>query len=680
MATSGYSDAWVSQWDTLRFNWWQTGQSIPNNETYISWNLQLISGKYGAIYSSPARAWSVNVNGASYSGTASVGIGNNTTNTLASGSTTISHNNDGTKWFAYSFSQAFEITFSGSWIGTVSGSGSETLDSIPRYATITGAPDFNDEDTNLTIYFDNPGNFDLKLKMEAGGDNELILRDRVTKTSPYTFVLTEDEKKLLRQKCTGDYLSVRFTVVTYLNGVETNWSWTDKTMTLVNYNPTLNPTVVDVGAYSTAFTGDPNKIILNFNVVEIKFNAVAQKEASIVSMNATCGNTSIYADGSMGYVNSGTFVFSVTDSRGHTATKTITKETINYIPLSCNASYEAELVEETTANITLNIGGNYFNGSFGARSNALTLEYRYKVNNGSYPTDDNGNDVWTTITNPTLSDGKYSAQKTLNGVNYQDTYTFQVRAADVINNGNGAKYSELVVKILPVFDWSENDFNFNVPVRAPLISGYSGTPLPDGNWSDKNYWMALDNGVYFYNFEYDGYTVGSADSMPYNWGFVEKIGTDSNFSAIFYAQPNGLIYRLSGNFNQFHGWHALALESYPVTSIFITYSHDSPASIFGGTWTRIENRFLWGCDGNGGIGDTGGEYSHTLTIDEMPSHNHYGFATDVNTTIHDTNTDRYPYGTWTNDYNSVYTGSTGGNQPHNNLPPYIMVSIWRRTA
>lgn len=680
MATSGYRDVVVTNWDTLRFNWWQTGQSIPNNETYISWNLQLISGKYGAINSSTSKAWSVNVNGSYYSGSVSVYIANNTTKTLASGSTTISHNSDGTKSFAYSFSQDFKITFSGSYIGTVSGSGSESLDSIPRYATMTGAPDFNDEDTNLTIYFDNPGNFDLQLKIEAGGDRALIVRDKVTKTSPYTFVLSEDEKKRLRQKCTSTSMPVRFTVATYLNGVVTNWQWIDKTMTLINYMPTLNPTVVDVGSVSTTLTGDPNKLIMHYNLARVAFNAAAVKEASISSMKVTCGNYSRTSDGDIWHVESGTFIFTVTDSRGNSVSKTVTKETIDYIPLTCNAWYDTELVEETTANITLNIWGNYFNGSFGASSNTLTLEYRYKVNNGSYPTDDNGNDVWTAVTNPTTSDSKYTASKTLTGVDYQDTYTFQVRASDVINSGDNAKHFEFKAKIVPVFDWSEKDFNFNVPVYAPFISGYGGTLLPDGNWSDKNYWHWLDNGLYWYDAGYSGYTVGSADLIPANWGFIEKIGNDHDYSVMLYSQPTGPIYRLTGNNNSLYGWHNIALDAYPVNSIYISYSHDSPASLFGGTWTRIENRFLWGCGSDGGIGVTGGEYSHTLTVDEMPSHSHYVFATDINTTGHGANRDVYPYKAWTSNYNEIYSWPVGGNQPHNNIPPYIQVSIWRRTA
>ncbi|WP_226164213.1 DUF859 family phage minor structural protein, partial [Hymenobacter terricola] len=56
---------------------------------------------------------------------------NNSTKTLASGTTTIAHNADGSKTFNYSFSQQFDITFNG-WIGTISGSGSGTLNTIAR--------------------------------------------------------------------------------------------------------------------------------------------------------------------------------------------------------------------------------------------------------------------------------------------------------------------------------------------------------------------------------------------------------------------------------------------------------------------------------------------------------------------------------------------------------------------
>lgn len=135
MASNGSTSVTVTSYDTLKFTWTQASQSVINNTTTISWSLQLIAGSAGEIISSAAKAWSVTVNGVSYSGTNSVAIGNNTTKTLASGQTTIAHNADGTKSFSYSFSQAFSITFAGASVGTKSGSGTGTLNTIPRATT-----------------------------------------------------------------------------------------------------------------------------------------------------------------------------------------------------------------------------------------------------------------------------------------------------------------------------------------------------------------------------------------------------------------------------------------------------------------------------------------------------------------------------------------------------------------
>lgn len=113
---------------------------------------------------------------------------------------------------------------------------------------------------------------------------------------------------------------------------------------------------------------------------------------------------------------------------------------------------------------------------------------------------------------------------------------------------------------------------------------------------------------------------------------------------------------------------------YPVGAIFWGYSHVSPASLFGGTWTRIENRFLWACDANGVIGAMGGEQSHTLTVNEIPAHTHGSVYTHS--------------GSGTRNYSWLSPGgtnmayepiSTGGGAAHNNMPPYIHVSAWRRT-
>ena len=149
MATSGNKDVVATKTtsgntgDTLRFKWSRKDYSTSGNYTNINWELQLIAGGAGRISSSANKKWSVTVNGNSYSGTNKIGIGNNETKTLASGTTRIPHNSDGTKTFSVSFSQQFDITFN-SYVGTVSGSASFTLDSIPRYANFNGTPALSD--------------------------------------------------------------------------------------------------------------------------------------------------------------------------------------------------------------------------------------------------------------------------------------------------------------------------------------------------------------------------------------------------------------------------------------------------------------------------------------------------------------------------------------------------------
>lgn len=114
---------------------------------------------------------------------------------------------------------------------------------------------------------------------------------------------------------------------------------------------------------------------------------------------------------------------------------------------------------------------------------------------------------------------------------------------------------------------------------------------------------------------------------------------------------------------------------YPVGSVYISYSHNDPADLFGGTWVRLTNTFLWAVDESGAIGLTGGSKTHTLTVDELPSHSHGSVYSQ-----HATGTkDKAWYNT---SGSSVAYGAvaTGGGAAHNNMPPYTQVSVWRRTA
>lgn len=132
---------------------------------------------------------------------------------------------------------------------------------------------------------------------------------------------------------------------------------------------------------------------------------------------------------------------------------------------------------------------------------------------------------------------------------------------------------------------------------------------------------------------------------------------------------------------------------YPVGSIYMSVANISPAVLFGGTWEQIQDVFLLAAGQTYTAGITGGEATHTLTVNEMPEHEHDGIYWGVN--YKDT---PYPWGlnndsvgngfstTYSStrggpdDTHAMYTGASGGGQAHNNMPPYLSVYMWKRVA
>lgn len=104
----------------------------------------------------------------------------------------------------------------------------------------------------------------------------------------------------------------------------------------------------------------------------------------------------------------------------------------------------------------------------------------------------------------------------------------------------------------------------------------------------------------------------------------------------------------------------------------------APESIWLGTkWQKLEGRFILAASSGHAVGETGGEEKHKLTTDEMPSHRHEAVSTDGNSR----NVSLYPFQMITSNSNIVDTNvilPTGGDQPHNNMPPYITRVYWER--
>ena len=115
----------------------------------------------------------------------------------------------------------------------------------------------------------------------------------------------------------------------------------------------------------------------------------------------------------------------------------------------------------------------------------------------------------------------------------------------------------------------------------------------------------------------------------------------------------------------------------------------SPSTLFGGTWEQIEDRFLLAAGDTYSAGSIGGEATHKLTVDEMPKTDfkipHVGYFEGMNGTgyteelLKNVYPDKEVVGVDT-DGASWHVLSTGGDEPHNNMPPYLAVYMWRRTA
>ena len=147
------------------------------------------------------------------------------------------------------------------------------------------------------------------------------------------------------------------------------------------------------------------------------------------------------------------------------------------------------------------------------------------------------------------------------------------------------------------------------------------------------------------------------------------------------ANPHGVTKAQVGLGNVDNVSKANILQSvYPVGSIYMSTASTSPAELFGGTWERIKDRFLLAVGDTYTAGSTGGEATHTLTEDEMPTHRHavnpQGYVQSFSTGSGYTTAVTDAYGVNAD----TYTSFKGGSKPHNNMPPYLAVFMWKRIA
>jgi len=148
--------------------------------------------------------------------------------------------------------------------------------------------------------------------------------------------------------------------------------------------------------------------------------------------------------------------------------------------------------------------------------------------------------------------------------------------------------------------------------------------------------------------------------------------TAGNFSgAVALTNVTGLQAALNAKTTQ----AAVLLAAYPIGSIYTSVNATNPSSLFGGNWEAFgEGRMLLGAGGGYTAGDTDGSATHTLTISEMPAHSH------TYTLENTRGAGSLGAGNGDSSFSTPNTSTVGSGAAHNNMPPYIVVYIWKRIA
>ena len=307
----------------------------------------------------------------------------------------------------------------------------------------------------------------------ANGTKTLIAENV---SSPYDWVLPTSLFSLLDSSARS--IPIRLSVETFSGAVNLGTDVVDINglAAEADCKPTLNP--------QDTLTGNSTTGIVGFNKVNVKPQASARYNATITSI--TTKHNSITKSGEDVEFDLGndTFTITVVDSRGFSASVVKSIPLVNWFKPTL--TFEAETPDATTNACKIDASGSFFNSSFGVVDNTLSVQARWKTGSAEY-----SEWVDTTIT---ITDNTYKATYTAT-LDYTKQWTIQVRAIDKLATILG---KEIVVITLPVFDWSEADFNFNVPVKINNkyylipIGGSSGQVLAKKSNNDYDtQWITL---------------------------------------------------------------------------------------------------------------------------------------------------------------------------------------------
>lgn len=618
MAKSGSITTNESHGRSVKLSWSLSSQSVENNQSTLSWSITGAGSASGWVMTGGFKAV---INGTTvYSTSTDTRIQLYNGTSVASGTTKIPHNADGTKSFSLSI-EAGVYTYAVS----VTASGTHTLDTIPRASTVSATNTNLNSASTITITRAS-SSFTHTLTYSFGSTTGTIVSKTTSTSVSWTPALT-----LANQIPNAVSGTCTITCDTYNGSTKIG----SKTCTLTLTVPaSVKPTMTSVTA--TRVDGDVPAAwaiyVQNKSKATVTINGAAGAYGSTISSYSISGGgysstASSFTTGLLAASGTITFTAKVTDSRGRVSdAKTVSISVVAYSA----PSFSSYISQRATSAGVINDDGTYIRGliSFSyatcSSKNTITCATYYKKSSATSWT--NANKSFSSGTAFTFGGGAISTESSYD-VKYTITDAFTtVTIIDMVSTAS---------------------------VLMDFKAGGKGIAIGKVSEKDK--------------------TLEIADS----WEL------------------------------EVHG-KKLIDYIYPIGSIYLSVNSTSPATLFGGSWTQLKDRFLLGAGSTYSSGATGGAATHKLSVAEMPSHAHdtpffnnmtnngemksdfigvFGKGVTASQALKDTGQTSTMEMWWINQTNTAegnewayLTSAKGSGSAHNNMPPYLVVYMWKRTA
>jgi hypothetical protein len=400
---------------------------------------------------------------------------------LATGTKVIEHNSDGTR----NVSMTIEAGIY-EWKINKTGSANFTLSPIPKPSTVSATnANIGEKTTIVVVQKGQPTTHSIRY--EFGLLSGYLTADGGISDSEAVFsattILWSVPESFYSQIPNAKSGTCKLTIKTYSGTYQIGDSKTGTfvaTASKESSSPVVSGNVVDSNDATKQLTGDENKLV--------RYHSTA-----LCTITATPRNGSSISDKKIGGVSvSGTtreieeieidsIDFRAIDSRGYESTESVAISLIPYIILTNNPV--GQRTDPTSGNAKLTVKGDYFNNSFGLEQNSISVKYRVRPVGGEYGE--------YSVADVVVFESSYSAEADLSGLDYRKQYEIEVIVSDKLEE---ITKTAKINKGVPVCDWGENDFRFNVPVEFSPAS--FGTEPPAEAKIGQAYFRKNADGTY----------------------------------------------------------------------------------------------------------------------------------------------------------------------------------------